>query len=115
MCVDHLDVVHRGVLRRIGRFHAERLGFRHLIDVQSRPEDYERQRQRFIERYMADLTGVGMTGFQPFREAVREPLSSVTRVAMQELDAHRSARAVHPIGGPHLDMGPAKSRGLPAT
>lgn len=72
------------------------LGFQHLIEVHRGLEITERQRQRFVELYVAALDATGMPADQPFRDAVRSHVEFGSRVAMQNSNAGTEAE-LHPL------------------
>ena len=93
--VDHLTMFTAETFGGPDRFTRE-LGFQHLIDVHRGLEITEKQRQRFVELYMAALDAAGMPDDEPFRTAAREHVEFGTRVAMQNSNANTDAE-LHPL------------------
>jgi hemoglobin len=89
--VEHLTMFTAESFGGPDRFTRE-LGFAHLIEVHRGLHITERQRERFVELYLAALDDAGMPDDAPFREAVREHLEFGTRVAMQNSNAE-----LHPL------------------
>jgi len=93
--VDHLTAFTAESFGGPKRFSRE-LGFAHLISVHRGLKITERQRQRFVELYMAALDKAGMPTDPAFREAVREHVEFGSRVAMQNSHAKTDAE-LHPL------------------
>src|SRR4051812_49506582 len=78
--VDHLTMFTAESFGGPDRFSRE-LGFAHLIAVHRGLHITERQRERFVELYMAALDTAGMPDHEPFPNPLREPVEFGTRVA----------------------------------
>src|SRR5205085_7578410 len=72
------------------------LGFQHLIDVHRVLDITDKQRQRFVELYMAALDAAGMPDDEPFRTAAREHVEFGPRVATQNSNASSDTEP-HPL------------------
>ena len=112
--VEHLTMFTAETFGGPDRFTRE-LGFQHLIDVHRGLAITERQRERFVELYMAALDAAGMPDDEPFRAAVREHVEFGTRVAMQNSNAQSDAEltpcARSPAGRGRANARPSQPAG----
>ncbi|GAA2891236.1 group II truncated hemoglobin [Pseudonocardia halophobica] len=93
--VDHLTAFTAESFGGPDRFSRE-LGFAHLIDVHRGLRITDRQRERFVELYLAALDAADMPTDPDFRRAVREHLEFGTRVAQQNSHATTDDE-LHPL------------------
>ena len=93
--VDHLTAFTVESFGGPDRFSRE-LGFGHLIAVHRHLGIEEKQRQRFVELYMAALDEAGLPDDEPFREAVLSHVEFGSRVAMQNSNAETDEE-LHPL------------------
>lgn len=94
--VDHLTAFTAESFGGPDRFTRELGGFDHLIAVHRNLKITERQRQRFVELYMAALDAADMPSDEKFRAAVREHVEFGTHVAMQNSHA-ATDEELHPL------------------
>jgi hemoglobin len=93
--VDHLTAFTAESFGGPDRF-SRQLGFAHLIDVHRGLKITERQRQRFVELYVAALDAAELPDDPDFRAAVLEHLDFGSRVAMQNSRAETDEE-LHPL------------------
>ena len=109
--VDHLTAFTAESFGGPDRFSRD-LGFAHLIAVHRGLRITERQRQRFVELYMAALDAADMPSDAAFRESVREHVGIRLQGGHAELPCRQRRRAASVAGCPTLDMGGRRRGGL---
>jgi hemoglobin len=112
--VEHLTAFEAESFGGPDDFSATMGGFAHLIDVHRNLHITEKQRQRFVQLYLAALDTAGMPDDPAFRQALTEHVEFGSHVAMQNSHATTDAE-LHPLREVPMWTWPAGAAPEPGT